>query len=90
MKTSWNDTADIEAYLLNRKNPEDKLLFEAKLLLQGGLREKLAWQQQVYDLVNCYSRKKLKEEIEAVHNQLFTDKKHRDFRQKILALFLRK
>ena len=88
MKTSWSDTEKIEAYLLE-KEPAEKLVFEAELILQPGLAETLAWQKQAYAMVSQYSRRQLKREIEAVQQKLFTAGEHRGFREKILALFRR-
>jgi hypothetical protein len=38
-------------------------------------------------LVQQYGRKKLKAEIESVHQQLFGEPLHQTFRQKIMHLF---
>ena len=86
MKTSWNDTEKIEAYLLEN-DPEEKLVFEAQLLLQSGLSETLSWQQLTYALVNSYARRQLRQEIDSVHQSLFTARKHAGFRKRIMAIF---
>lgn len=86
MKTSWSDTQKIEAYL-QEKEPSEKLVFEAELILRPQLADTLAWQQQVYAMVTHYSRKQLKAEMETVHQRLFTTAAHVGFREKILALF---
>jgi hypothetical protein len=88
MKTSWSDTQKIEAYL-QEKEPAEKLVFEAELILRPALAETTAWQKQAYALVARYSRNQLKAEIESVHQQLFTAREHVGFREKILALFRR-
>jgi hypothetical protein len=51
------------------------------------LNEQTTWQKKAHTIVQQYSRKKLKAEIEAVHGQLFTNPAHQSFRQKILSLF---
>lgn len=86
MKTSATETQQIEAYLLGG-NAEDALLVEARLLIDENLRTKTAWQQKTYELVNAYGRKKLKQEIEAVHHELFTSQKYLSFKEKILGYF---
>ena len=87
MRTSLNNIAQTEAYLLKRSNPADSLLFEAKTLLDQNLQAHVAQQQQVYTLVQQYGRKQVKAEIEAVHQQLFNQPEHLSFRQKIARLF---
>jgi hypothetical protein len=82
-----NETQHIENYLLRSLLPEDELLFEAKLLLNNDLREKLLWQQNTYELVKQHGRKQIKKEIEAVSLKLFSEKKHLSFRKKILQIF---
>ncbi|ATP56341.1 hypothetical protein CPT03_07580 [Pedobacter ginsengisoli] len=87
MKTSWNETQQIEAFIRGTTSPSDAILFEAKLILDDELAEKVRWQKQAYQVVKQYSRQKLREEIETVHQQLFTGHQHLTFSQKIKQLF---
>lgn len=87
MRTSLIETEQIEAYLLQRSEPGDTLVFEAKLLLDDSLRDKINWQQKTYELVKLYSRNQLKKEIEAAHQTLFTTNQHKSFREKIKQIF---
>ena len=87
MPTLWNDTLKIDRYLHNDMKTGDALVFEARLLLQPDLQEKLLWQQKTYTLVQNYGRQQLKQEIEVAHHQLFNQPKHRRFAEKIKALF---
>jgi hypothetical protein len=87
MKTSWNETEQIEAYLNGFTNAGDALLFDAKLLLEPQLRDKIVWQQKTYSIIHHYGRKQLLQEIETVHQKLFTRPEHISFRQKIGLLF---
>ena len=87
MRTSLIETEQIEAHLLQISNPGDALVFEAKLLLQPELQEKVQWQKETYNIVRRYGRDQLKKEIEAVHQQLFTQAQHQSFSQKIRQLF---
>ena len=84
MRTSLNETKQIDDYLFHSV---DVHLFEAKLILQPALREKLQWQQRAYELVNMYGRQQLKAEIEAVHQKLFSEPEHRGFCRTIRAFF---
>ena len=82
-----SEIQELEHYLLNKLSTEDRLVMEAKLLLSKDLREKNYWQQKTYTLIQQYSRKKLKLEIEAVHKKMFTEIRFETFRQKILLIF---
>lgn len=87
MTTSWNETQQIEAVLMGTAQPGDALLFEAKLMLDHELADKVMWQQKTYAVIKQYSRRQLRAEIEAVHQQLFTQPEHSSFSQKIRQLF---
>jgi len=87
MMTSWNETQQIEAYIFGIAQPEDVLLFEAKLLLDEELADKVTAQQKTYDAIRQFGRKQLKLEIEAVQQRLFTHSQHHSFSQKIIRLF---
>ena len=89
MRTSLNDIQQIEDYLLQYAGKTDRALFEARLILQPALQEDLVWQQKTYEAIKQYGRRRLKAEIESVHQQLFTEPEHLSFRRKIMALFHR-
>jgi len=90
MMTSWNETEQIEAHLTGRLDTGDSLVFEARLLLEPELGDKVLWQQKTYTIIQHYSRRQLKKEIEAVHQKLFTQPQHASFSQKIRRLFTSK
>jgi hypothetical protein len=87
MRTSLNDIQQIDDYLLKVAGEGDNALFEARLILQPALQENLLWQQRTYDVIRQYSRRQLKAEIAAVHQQLFHEPEHSSFRRKIMAFF---
>ncbi|HEY4194004.1 MAG TPA: hypothetical protein VGM63_00595 [Mucilaginibacter sp.] len=87
MRTSLIETEQIEAYLLKLSDPGDSLVFEARLLLDAELSEKVAWQKKTYSIVRIYGRDQLRKEIESVHQKLFTQPEHVSFSQKIRRLF---
>ena len=87
MRTSLIETGLIEEHLMQQSKPGDSLVFEARLLLEPELHEKMQWQQETYRMVKLYGRDQLKQEIEAVHQKLFTQAEHLSFSQKIRRLF---
>lgn len=90
MRTSLNDIQQIDDYLLQYAGKTDRALFEARLILQPALEENLVWQQKTYDIIREHSRRRLKAEIESVHQHLFTEPEHISFRRKVLGIFLKK
>ena len=90
MRTSLLETEQIEAHLMRCSDTGDSLVFEARMLLNPELKEKVLWQQKTYQLVRLYSQNQLKQEIESVHQKLFNDVQHQSFRQKIMRLFSKK
>lgn len=90
MMTSWSETEQIEAHLSGRLDTGDALVFEARMLLDPELSDKMIWQQKTYGMIQSYGRRQLKREIEAVHQQLFTQLEHSSFSQKIRRLFTKK
>ena len=90
MRTSLIETEQIEAHLLRRSDTGESLVFEARMLLNPELKEKVLWQQKTYQLVTLYGRNQLKQEIESVHQKLFNEDHHQSFRQKIMRLFSKK
>ena len=90
MRTSWIETEQIEAHLLQLSDTGDALVFEARMLLDPELMDNVLWQQKACQMVRVYGRDQLKQEIESVHQQLFKDEQHQSFRQKIMRLFTKK
>jgi hypothetical protein len=90
MMTSWHETEQIEAGLLGTAGTADRLLFEARLLLDEELADKTLWQQRTYKLVQQYGRMQLKNEVEEAHKQLFNSSRHHGFAHKIRSLFSKK
>ncbi|MFB9843156.1 hypothetical protein [Mucilaginibacter ginsenosidivorans] len=90
MRTSLIETEQIEAHLLQLSGGGDALVFEAKMLIDAELTEKVLWQQKTYQMVKLYGRDQLRQEIESAHQKLFKDEQHQSFRQKIMRLFIKK
>ncbi len=89
MQTSSIETQQIEACLLGKQQPEESLLFQARLILQPELTETMQWQQNTYRLIHLYGRQQVKTELKAVENLLFNDSAYNKFKQKIIKLFNR-
>ncbi|RYY37479.1 MAG: hypothetical protein EOP46_02480 [Sphingobacteriaceae bacterium] len=87
MRTSLNNIKLADDYLHGQLPTGDALLFEAQVLIDSELREDVMFQQSALGLVQKYSRKKLKAEIETVQQKLFTQPAHSSFARRILNIF---
>ncbi|WP_374949034.1 hypothetical protein [Mucilaginibacter sp.] len=87
MRTSLLKIKEIDDHLQGQLPPQDAVLFEARLLLDAELADQLHWHKQTLAAANRYGRTNLRNLIENVHQQLFTQPAHSGFRQKILQLF---
>jgi hypothetical protein len=87
MRTSLNEIKDIERYLEKDFAPEESLLFEAKLLTQPGLHLHTQLQRRIVSLVKIFHRKKMKQDLEQIHQRLFTDPSRQPFQQIVQQYF---
>lgn len=87
MRTSLHKLQKIEQYLLQKDDTEDRLLFAAQMIIDSDLAENVALQMETYATIKAYGRQKLKQELETIHQQLFTQTKYQRFSKKIMALF---
>ncbi len=82
-----NETQWIDDYLRGEISAENKLLLEARVLIDSDLKEKMFWQAKTYALVKNHGRQQLKREIEKVQQRLFSETRFESFRKKIQTLF---
>jgi hypothetical protein len=87
MKISWNDTRHIERYLDNELSGEEKILFEALLVLDPHFKLNVGLQRKIHSLIKLYGRRKMKAEIGKIHHKLFQNPEHVIFQQRIQQLF---
>jgi len=84
-----SDTGLIDDFLLHRMEEGEAVLFEARLVFEPSLLEKMRWQKNTHDLVRAYGRKQMKAELHDINRKLFNEPAHEGFRQKIFRLFKR-
>jgi hypothetical protein len=87
MRTSLNDIKQTEDFIFQKVMGLNSLLFEAKLLTDPALRMNVNLQKRIYSLVRIFHRRKLKQQMEQVHQRLFNDPRKHEFQQKIFQLF---
>lgn len=87
MRTSLNETLEIENLLLQHGNLPDRLLTEAKTLTNAELRKTAEWQLTAYEVIRLHGRQKLLQEIRQVEHQLFSMSKYQLFQHRIMSIF---
>ncbi len=87
MATSLNNTEQTEKYLLSELPPEEKILFDAQLILDPVLKLNTLVQKRIYSLVQLYGRKSMKREIASVQKKIFSDPEKTDFQERIHSIF---
>lgn len=87
MTTSFRDIVKTEKYLRGDLDPQETVLFEAKLLVSEECRRNTLLHKVVHRLVRIYHRRKLKAEVEAVHQKLFHDPANDFFRRRVIRFF---
>ena len=87
MPISPTDTQRIEAHLAGRLAPVQRLLLEARLLLDPGFKAEFRRQQQVMAIVRTYGREQLRQELDHLHQQLMTQPETSPFSQLVHQIF---
>ncbi|MGN6434931.1 MAG: hypothetical protein ACTHMM_00300 [Agriterribacter sp.] len=87
MKISWNDNRHIERYLNSELSEEEKILFEAQLVLDPHLKLNVGLLKRIHSLIKLYGRRKMRAEIGKIHHKLFQNPEHVIFQQRIQRLF---
>jgi|GEM_PF-2122872 len=73
MKTSSTNLRQIERYLSHRLSPGERLVFTAKLLLDGNLRQALHLHRHTLVLTQAYARLQQKKQLNLIHRQLYRE-----------------
>jgi len=89
MKTSLNEIRQTENFLSGKLSGEESFVYEALMLINPLLKLNTHLQKKIYSLVKMYGRKKTKEEIEIIHQNLFNHPDQIRFQQNIHHLFLK-
>lgn len=87
MRTSLNDIKKAEDLLSGKLSAPEAVLMQARLLIDPVLRMNVEFQRRVYALITLYGRRKVKAEIEDVHDRIFQDPARAAYREEIAQLF---
>ena len=87
MKISLTDTIRTERFLRHELADDHRLAFNARLLADHELRRNLFFHRMVHRLVALYHRRKLKAQVDGVHERLLNDPARVAFRESIIKHF---
>jgi hypothetical protein len=73
MRSDLNEIAQIDQYLFRQCNEEEAKRFEARLLMNDALAEKVEAQRLAHRLIRLYSRKQERDRIEGIYRQLLEE-----------------
>ena len=87
MRISLNNIREIERYVEGTMEQNEAILFEERTRKDSLLHLNVLLHKKVLALVRIYHRKKLKMELEEVHNRLFNDPEKVTFRERVMGIF---
>ncbi len=87
MSASLTDIHTIEQFLAGRLRPDERLVFEARMLTQPALQRNVILQQKIQAAAVAFGRHQLKQQLKAVHQNLFSHPRKRLWQQRILQYF---
>lgn len=87
MRTSMSESIQIERFLQGELSALERQTFKAQMQQNPRLRLRVYFQKKVHLLVKLYHRKRLKAEMEEIHQSLFQDPTKADFQQDISNIF---
>ena len=87
MRTSLTRLSTIEQFLDGSMLPENKIVFEASVLLDSDIIPDIEAQEKAYDIIRVCSRQMLKAELDLIHHKLMESPKNKSFRERIYKIF---
>lgn len=87
MKTSISDVIQTEKFILDELPADERVLFEARLIVESDLRFNILYHRLVHRLVAFNHRRKIKLELENIHERLFQDPNKLHFKESVLKHF---
>jgi hypothetical protein len=87
MMTWINNMKNIDDYVTRKLLPEERLLFEARLLLDPALKFQVSLQKKIISIIRMYGRKTVKNEVERISKKIFADQSKNDFHHEVNRLF---
>jgi hypothetical protein len=90
MRISLNNIREIERYIEGTMDRNDAVLFEERMRSDSLLRLNVSLQEKVLAIIRMYHRKRLKMELEEVHERIFNDPGKVTFKERVMEIFRNK
>jgi hypothetical protein len=90
MRISLNNIREIERYIEGTMDRNDAVLFEEKMRSDSLLRLNVNLQEKVLAIIRMYHRRRLKIELEELHQRIFNDPAKVTFRERVMGIFRNK
>ena len=87
MRSSLNKIQEAEQFIQKQLPSDETLVYEAKLLTSPLMRWNTAVLKFTLRLVKLYHRKKLKKDVNEVHQNLFSQGSNSDLKNQIQKIF---
>ena len=85
-----NNIREIERYIEGTMDRNEAVLFEEKMRSDSLLRLNVSLQEKVLAIIRMYHRKRLKMELEEVHERIFNDPGKVTFKERVMEIFRNK
>jgi len=89
MRTSLNEIQEIERYILGAMGEVEAVAFQEQLRRNPVQRLNLMVQLKVMTVIKMYHRKRLKTQLEEVHERMMNDPLKASWRERLVSLFLK-
>lgn len=73
MRKSLHEVQEIDRYIFRRMTRTDRLVFQARMILQPELKEKVRLQKKAHAFLRWCSRKEKKDELTTLYHRLMSD-----------------
>ena len=73
MRKELIETAEIDSYLYNKLNGEDRHVFEARMLVHAALEEKVREQRRAHQFIRLFARIEQRRHLESIYRHLLND-----------------
>jgi hypothetical protein len=87
MRTSLTRLSSIEEFLAGNISQENRIVFDANLLLDNQLAIDISSQAEAYKIIKLCSRQILKSELETLHGKLLANPENKSFWSSIRKIF---
>jgi hypothetical protein len=73
MRKQLLELQEIDQYLFHDMSGADRLVFQARMISQPDLKEKVRLQQKAHAFLRWFGRKEKKEQLTSIYNRLMID-----------------